>query len=73
MPLLRRASIKRLAAMAAPPILSDVFIISTLMLCKVSAKVEFFILIKSFNFDILRNREIVLLGSKAVMICFMKR
>ena len=43
MPLFRRASIKRLAAMAAPPVLSDVFIINTLMvLCKVYAKVLFF-------------------------------
>ena len=42
MPLLRKASINRLAAIAAPPILSDVFIISTLMLCKVFTKVVFF-------------------------------
>lgn len=34
MPLLRRASIKRLAAMAAPPILSDVLMISILMVAK---------------------------------------
>ena len=48
MPLLRRASIKRLAAMAAPPILSDVFMISTLMPCKSLCKVSLFIGMRLF-------------------------